>query len=472
MLSPAPRRLAATQLSGNLPTELGRLTKLEIMDMDLSSFSGIIPTELGMLTSLTRINLHGDQMTGPIPTELGRLTNLQFIELNFNKLSGSIPTEFGLLTSLTLMRLAVAQLTGSLPTELGLLPKIEIMDLDGNGFTGTIPTELGLLTSLTQINLNANQMTGSIPSEIGRLKKLTFIDLRANHFTGSIPCELGSLKQLTTAYIYDSLIQFQIVNLTRTSSRFSGNPLVSTDFNVFELDAICKSRSATSSVASPPSSSSISSPLIPNSSADSSSPKGQQSSSAAIIGGVAGAAVILALIVAICLWSSRRKRAQKETSLEPRIESAEHVTSNNTDTVNNTVPAASLPVLEANAPEVTESSRFLVASKSSARPEDRKSTLFDPISHLSHTQKTESVQFSGIVASMQSTSNFASAHSDETGQKINGRALLMLERQDIVDGLGLEAIGERLLFEEALAELRMQSNWQSAPVDDNPPSYQ
>ncbi|KAJ3245958.1 hypothetical protein HDU78_008136 [Chytriomyces hyalinus] len=60
----------------------------------------------------------------------------------------------------------------------------------------------------------------------------------------------------------------------------------------------------------------------------------------------------------------------------------------------------------------------------------------------------------------------------KTGQKINGRALLMLERQDIVDGLGLEAIGERLLFEEALAELRMQSNWQSAPVDDNPPSYQ
>ncbi|KAJ3238016.1 hypothetical protein HDU78_003774 [Chytriomyces hyalinus] len=47
-------------------------------------------------------------------------------------------------------------------------------------------------------------------------------------------------------------------------------------------------------------------------------------------------------------------------------------------------------------------------------------------------------------------------------QKINGRVLLMLERQDLKSDLGLETVGERLLFEEAVAELREQSAQQNA----------
>ncbi|KAJ3231379.1 hypothetical protein HDU78_007748, partial [Chytriomyces hyalinus] len=35
------------------------------------------------------------------------------------------------------------------------------------------------------------------------------------------------------------------------------------------------------------------------------------------------------------------------------------------------------------------------------------------------------------------------------GQKINGRALLMIEREDLISGLGLQTVGDRLLFEEA-----------------------
>ncbi|KAJ3233930.1 hypothetical protein HDU81_001866 [Chytriomyces hyalinus] len=506
-----PSELSAKLLTGRIPTELALLSKLEIMYELTNHFSGTIPTQLGLVTSLTRINLNGNQMTGAIPTELGRLTNLEFIDFTFNPLTGSIPTELGQLTNLDALRLAATKLTGNLPTKLGRLTKLEIMDLDVSGFSGTIPTEIGMLTSLTRVNLYGNQIAGSIPSELGRLKALTFLDLRGNNLTGSIPCEQGSLKQLTTA-------------------EFSGNALTSSTFNIAEFDATCKNRPVTSLAPSgasanpPPStfsapSASFNSPsLIPSPSANSGSPNGQQSNNAPVIGGVAGAAVVLAIIVAVCLWS-RRKGAKKETSLEPSIERGQQQRSNSTAASNSTAPATPLPVmeLEADAPQVTESSRYLVASKSRAWPEDRKTGLFDPISNppavnARHNQKTETeVQLKASIpeeSSKQSASDFASGRDDSTSaciplpndardwnqdetaqwimqrfgnprltasvlrQKINGRALLMLERQDIVGGLGLEAIGERLLFEEALAELRIQSNWQSVAVDENPPSYQ
>ncbi|KAJ3235565.1 hypothetical protein HDU77_000242 [Chytriomyces hyalinus] len=57
-------------------------------------------------------------------------------------------------------------------------------------------------------------------------------------------------------------------------------------------------------------------------------------------------------------------------------------------------------------------------------------------------------------------------------QKINGRALLMLQRQDMISALKLETVGEQLLFEEAVAELRGQSAQLSALAQENPPSYE
>ncbi|KAI8842183.1 hypothetical protein BJ741DRAFT_592432 [Chytriomyces cf. hyalinus JEL632] len=57
-------------------------------------------------------------------------------------------------------------------------------------------------------------------------------------------------------------------------------------------------------------------------------------------------------------------------------------------------------------------------------------------------------------------------------QRINGRALLMLERPDIVSWLKIDTVGQMLLFEEGIAELRRQSAQQSALDQENPPSYE
>ncbi|WP_420443642.1 leucine-rich repeat domain-containing protein [Candidatus Poriferisodalis sp.] len=54
--------------------------------------SGSIPSGLGGLASLTILDLHSNQLSGSIPTELGNLTNLTILDLHSNQLTRSRPS--------------------------------------------------------------------------------------------------------------------------------------------------------------------------------------------------------------------------------------------------------------------------------------------------------------------------------------------------------------------------------------------
>ena len=64
---------------GSLPTEIGYLTKLELLIMENASISGTLPSELGklaQLTSLILVNWGQTELHGTIPSQLGDLPNL------------------------------------------------------------------------------------------------------------------------------------------------------------------------------------------------------------------------------------------------------------------------------------------------------------------------------------------------------------------------------------------------------------
>ena len=75
----------------------GRVTELLL---DGNRLSGGIPTELGSLANLRMLDLNVNQLSGPIPSSLESLANLQELSLNGNQLSGGIPTELGSLANL------------------------------------------------------------------------------------------------------------------------------------------------------------------------------------------------------------------------------------------------------------------------------------------------------------------------------------------------------------------------------------
>ena len=87
-------------------------------------------------------------------------------------------------------------LKGGIPPELTHLTQLTELDLSANELTGLLPPELGGLESLKSLDLNENDLTGSLPPELGGLASLESLDLSGNSFSGPIPSELASLESL------------------------------------------------------------------------------------------------------------------------------------------------------------------------------------------------------------------------------------------------------------------------------------
>ena len=189
--------LYVNQLTGVIPSELSQLTNLAFLNLGSNQLTGAIPSKLSQLTNLTRLNLQSNQLMGAIPSELSQLTNLTLLRLGSNQLTGAIPSELSQLTNLTRLNLQSNQLMGAIPSELSQLTNLTFLDLGYNQLTGVIPSELSQLTNLTLLNLGSNQLTGAIPSELSQLTNLTFLDLGYNQLMGAIPSELSQLTNLT-----------------------------------------------------------------------------------------------------------------------------------------------------------------------------------------------------------------------------------------------------------------------------------
>ncbi len=190
--------LSKRELTGEIPTELGSLTKLTSLLLYSNGLTGEIPKELGTLANLEELFLYSNGLTGEIPTELGNFVNLHSLFISNNQLTGEIPTELGNLVKLQTLSLSGNRLNGEIPTELGNLTRMQSLYIGGNPLTGEIPTELGNLGDLRTLWLEGNQLTGRIPKELGSLANLQSLLLSSNALTGEIPAEFGNLDNLKT----------------------------------------------------------------------------------------------------------------------------------------------------------------------------------------------------------------------------------------------------------------------------------
>ena len=135
----------------------------------VNDLSGTIPVQLGKLSRLGSLALFRNALTGPIPRELGGLANLEYLQLGSNDLNGQIPPELGNLARLRWLYLWYNSLTGPVPRELGNLVNLERMYLSANELTGPIPPELGSLASLDQLGLDSNWgLSGFLPPNLRR----------------------------------------------------------------------------------------------------------------------------------------------------------------------------------------------------------------------------------------------------------------------------------------------------------------
>ncbi len=155
------RGFGAYWYNGEIPPELGNLSKLEVLDL-LGGIRGEIPPELGNLNNLKELRLNSDGygLTGEIPPELGNLRRLEVLHLH-GGFTGEIPSELGNLRRLEVLHLH-GGFTGEIPSELGNLRRLEVLQLHGR-FTGEIPPELGDLDNLESLSLYSNRLAGCKP---------------------------------------------------------------------------------------------------------------------------------------------------------------------------------------------------------------------------------------------------------------------------------------------------------------------
>ncbi|KAA8517321.1 hypothetical protein F0562_017614 [Nyssa sinensis] len=108
--------LGNAKLSGNLVPDLGKLERLQYLEVYMNNLVGPIPDELGGLKSLVSLDLYHNNLTGPIPSSLSQLSNLRFLRLNGNRLTGRIPRALTKLGNLKILDVSNNDLCGTIPT--------------------------------------------------------------------------------------------------------------------------------------------------------------------------------------------------------------------------------------------------------------------------------------------------------------------------------------------------------------------
>jgi Leucine-rich repeat (LRR) protein len=156
--------LHENRLSGDLESLLF-MEQLEHLDLSYNEFNGTMPTQLGGLLNLRYLFLSFNDFTpGEIPTELGKLTKLADLSLQGTKRILNIPTEFGKLKQLRLLDLNRNLLSDIIPEELGNLKELNFLLLKTNNLMGPIPKSFANLTKLDSVLINDNLLSGSAAS--------------------------------------------------------------------------------------------------------------------------------------------------------------------------------------------------------------------------------------------------------------------------------------------------------------------
>ncbi|KAJ0586637.1 putative non-specific serine/threonine protein kinase [Helianthus annuus] len=102
------------------------------LDLSYNKLSGDIPQELGLLSKIHVLNLSHNQLTGSIPVNFSNLASIESLDLSFNNLTGEVPSEFTKLNSLAVFNVSFNNLSGRLPEMKGQFGTFGKESYEGN----------------------------------------------------------------------------------------------------------------------------------------------------------------------------------------------------------------------------------------------------------------------------------------------------------------------------------------------------
>ncbi|KAJ7952811.1 receptor-like kinase [Quillaja saponaria] len=193
--------LPNSQLLGSIPSDLGLIEHLQILDLSNNSLNGSLPSSLFTAFELRSLNLSNNLLSGEVLDSIVQLRNLQFLNLSDNALAGKVPANLSNMQNLTVASLKNNYLSGSVPNG---FHTVQVLDLSSNLINGSLPQDFGG-ANLRYFNTSYNRLSGKIPLEfVQKIPGNATLDLSFNNLTGEIPNS--------------------IVFLNQESKSFSGNP--------------------------------------------------------------------------------------------------------------------------------------------------------------------------------------------------------------------------------------------------------
>ncbi|KAJ7951925.1 putative Leucine-rich receptor-like kinase family protein [Quillaja saponaria] len=212
--------LSRNSFEGILPSSIGDMQRLRMLDFSSNKFSGDLPRHLfSNCTSLTLLRLSHNNFHGQILPKFATLDRLRWLYLNNNSftwnmedgvsnrsylktldisnnfVSGRIPRWIGSFKVLSVLLMSKNLLQDEIPVELCNLSSLRHLDLSDNRLSGFMPPCFNNITSFKFLYLQKNSLTGYIPY-LSSGRYLASVDLRDNNFSGEIPHWMNNLREL------------------------------------------------------------------------------------------------------------------------------------------------------------------------------------------------------------------------------------------------------------------------------------
>ncbi|XP_024035170.1 LRR receptor-like serine/threonine-protein kinase GSO1 isoform X3 [Citrus clementina] len=110
------------------------LTSMSGIDLSCNKLTGEIPTQIGYLTRIRALNLSHNNLTGTIPTTFSNLKQIESLDLSYNLLHGKIPSQLTVLNTLAVFTVAYNNLSGKIPDRVAQFSTFEEDSYEGNPF--------------------------------------------------------------------------------------------------------------------------------------------------------------------------------------------------------------------------------------------------------------------------------------------------------------------------------------------------